>query len=253
MDRWVRESIAGTGGLAEFLERRARKWHQVGRVCFHLAENRNDAERPFAFMATYASGFGAAGRLTHLPLRRALEEYSGAKKRGALVKLLSPVHQAAEACDWVKELVDSGDIYRPMAPPSDGGPGLPPAAECGGARGERTDGAPAELVAPAAPPTGVGHHRCPDAVRARRGRAAGLRRQRRPGRRVAVSRRAASAARRRGRPGAAQGPMGSRWTETGSGKPSGIGRRNRAGDRWRRNLLPRRDATARRRVGGPPA
>ena len=115
MDRWVRESIAGTGGLAEFLERRARKWHQVGRVCFHLAENRNDAERPFAFMATYASGFGAAGRLTHLPLRRALEEYSGAKKRGALVKLLSPVHQAAEACDWVKELVDTGDIYRPMA------------------------------------------------------------------------------------------------------------------------------------------
>ena len=115
LDGWVRETVASTGGLAAFLEGRAAKWHQVGRVCFHLAENRNDEARPFAFMATYASGFGAAGRLKHLPLRKALEQYAGAKNRAALVKLLSPVQQAAESCDWVKDLVDSGDIYRPMA------------------------------------------------------------------------------------------------------------------------------------------
>ena len=115
LDGWVRETISRTGGLAAFLQRRAPKWRLVGRVCFHLAENRNDEARPFAFMATYASGFGAAGRLKHLPLRKALEQYAGAKNRVALVKLLSPVQQAAEACDWVKDLVDSGDIYRPMA------------------------------------------------------------------------------------------------------------------------------------------
>ena len=115
LDGWVRETVTSTGGLAAFLQRRAPKWHQVGRVCFHLAENRNDEARPFAFMATYASGFGAAGRLKHLPLRKALEQYAGAKNRAALVKLLSPVQQAAESCDWVKDLVDSGDIYRPMA------------------------------------------------------------------------------------------------------------------------------------------
>ena len=115
LDGWVRETVTSTGGLAAFLQGRAAKWHQVGRVCFHLAENRNDEARPFAFMATYASGFGAAGRLKHLPLRKALEQYAGAKNRAALVKLLSPVQQAAEACDWVKDLVDSGDIYRPMA------------------------------------------------------------------------------------------------------------------------------------------
>ena len=115
MDRWVREAVAGAGGLAAFLERRAPKWHQVGRVCFHLAENREDPARPFAFMATYASGFGAAGRLKHLPLRKALEQYAGARQRGALIKLLSPVQRAAEVCDWVSELVDSGEIYRPMA------------------------------------------------------------------------------------------------------------------------------------------
>ena len=87
----------------------------MGRVCFHLAENRNDAARPFAFMVTYASGFGAAGRVKHLPLRRALEQYAGAKNRAALVALLSPVQQAAETCGWVRELVDSGDVYRPLA------------------------------------------------------------------------------------------------------------------------------------------
>ena len=115
LDAWVGEAASATGGLPAFLRARAAGWHQVGRVCFHLAENRNDEERTFAFMATYASGFGAAGRVKHLPLRRALEQYAGAKNRAALIALLSPMQQAAEACDWVKELVDSGDVYQPLA------------------------------------------------------------------------------------------------------------------------------------------
>ena len=117
LDEWVHEAVAAAGGLAAFLQGRAPGWHQVGRVCFHLAENRGDDARPFAFMATYASGFGAAGRLKHLPLRKALEQYAGAKNRAALVKLLSPVQQAAEVCGWVRDLVDSGEIYQPMAWP----------------------------------------------------------------------------------------------------------------------------------------
>ena len=115
LDGWVRETVASSGGLAAFLQERAPKWHQVGRVCFHLAENRNDEARPFAFMATYVSGFGTAGRVQHLPLRKALEQYAGAKNRPALVKLLSPIQQAAEVCGWVKDLVDTGDVYRPTA------------------------------------------------------------------------------------------------------------------------------------------
>ncbi len=118
LERWVHEAVAATGELETFLQAGAPKWHQVGRVCFHLAENKNDATRPFAFMATYGAGFGAAGRLKHLPLRKALEQYAGAKNRPALIKLLSPVQQAAETCAWVQELVASGDIYQPMAWPA---------------------------------------------------------------------------------------------------------------------------------------
>ena len=53
--------------------------------------------------------------MRHLPLRKALEQYAGARNRTALVKLLSPVQQAAESCDWVKELVDSGVAARELA------------------------------------------------------------------------------------------------------------------------------------------
>ncbi|MBR9982020.1 MAG: DEAD/DEAH box helicase [Desulfatitalea sp.] len=113
--QWTRAVVTAAGGLAAFLEQRAPKWQQVGRVCFHLAENKRDETRPFAFMATFATGFGATGQLRHLPLGKALEQYAGANNHAALIKLLAPVHRAAEKCAWVRELVSSGSIYRPMA------------------------------------------------------------------------------------------------------------------------------------------
>ncbi|MBI2422342.1 MAG: DEAD/DEAH box helicase [Candidatus Hydrogenedentes bacterium] len=115
LDCWVHDAVTRAGGLESFLADRAPKWRQVGRVCFHLAENKSDAARPFAFMATYTAGFRAGGELKHLPLRKALEEYTGTKNRPALIKLLLPVLQATGRCGWVKSLVDSGEIYQPMA------------------------------------------------------------------------------------------------------------------------------------------
>ncbi len=112
---WIVEAIQAAGTLGTFLTERAPQWHQVGRVCFHLAENKQDSQRPFAFLATYATGFGVGGQLKHLPLRRALEQYAGAANKPALIKLLTPVDQAARACEWVKQLVDSGQVYQPLA------------------------------------------------------------------------------------------------------------------------------------------
>ena len=115
LDAWVLGAIEKTGGLDEFLRARAPKWQQVGRVCFHLAENPQDESRPFAFMATYTAGFGAGGQLKHQPLQKAFEHYAGAKNRAALINLLAPIQKAAETCGWVKALADGGDLYRPMA------------------------------------------------------------------------------------------------------------------------------------------
>jgi len=115
LDDWVQQALRADGGLARFIEQRAPKWRQVGRVCLHLAENKNDTARPFAFMATYTSGLADGGRLRHLPLGKALEQYAGANNRNALLRLLTPVQQAAQQVPWLRQLVDSGEIYQPRA------------------------------------------------------------------------------------------------------------------------------------------
>ena len=102
-------------GPAEFLRALHPAWRMVGRVCFHLALNKKDAARPFAFLATYATGVGAHGQVQHRPLGQALRDYAGAKNRAALIQLLSPVHAAAEKSPLVKALIDSASLYQPLA------------------------------------------------------------------------------------------------------------------------------------------
>jgi SNF2 family DNA or RNA helicase len=116
LDRWVREEVVESGmSLSKWLKQNAPLWHQVGRVCFHLAENARDRECPFAFLATYAPRLSRAGRVQYQPLSRALEEHAGARQKKALIELLSPVHLASQTSAFVKELVDSGDLFHPLA------------------------------------------------------------------------------------------------------------------------------------------
>ena len=116
LDGWVQQQVVAEGaGLSGFLKRHAPLWHQVGRVCFHLAENRRDPDYPFAFLATYAAGVGGGARVQYRPLSNALREFAGAKNKDALVRLLTPVHRASQQSPWVEELVASGDLYQPLA------------------------------------------------------------------------------------------------------------------------------------------
>lgn len=116
LDTWTQHSIALLPeGLPGFLHQYAPLWRQVGRVCFHLAENSKDPEFPFAFMATYIPRLGKNARAQHLPLNQALREYAGVNNREALLRLLEPVHEASIRCGWVRELLESTDIYHPLA------------------------------------------------------------------------------------------------------------------------------------------
>ena len=90
-------------------------WHQVGRVCFHLAENKRDSEHPFAFLATYSRGISSGARVQYQPLSQALREYAGDRNKKALIHLLSPVHLATQKSALIKDLVESGNIYHPLA------------------------------------------------------------------------------------------------------------------------------------------
>ena len=119
LDEWTRAEAARAGGLEAFLSVRAPQWRQVGRVCFHLAENRKDPAFPFAFLVTYAPRLSSSAGVRYQPLARALQELAGERNRKALVHLLTPVERAAEASPLIRRLVDSRDIYHPLAWTSD--------------------------------------------------------------------------------------------------------------------------------------
>jgi non-specific serine/threonine protein kinase len=108
------ELAASQTTLAEFLHSCNAAWHQVGRVHFNLAENRKDPDSPFAFLATYTSRLSAHGKAQHMPLSRALTEFSDGKQQAQLLNLLVPVQRAAEQCAWLMEMVAEGEIYHPL-------------------------------------------------------------------------------------------------------------------------------------------
>ena len=105
---------AAHGSVQECLKAYSPAWNLVGRVHFHLAENRKDTEAPFAFLATYTDRLSAQAKPQHLPLGQALRQYAGAANRSRLLSLLLPVQRAAERCAWLKTMVDAGEIYHPL-------------------------------------------------------------------------------------------------------------------------------------------
>ena len=101
-------------GVQEFLKRRNPAWNLIGRVHFNLAENRRDAEAPFAFLATYTTRLSAQAKAQHLPLGQALREYAGAANKDRLLSLLLPVQRASQSCPWLKDMVDRREIFHPL-------------------------------------------------------------------------------------------------------------------------------------------
>ncbi|MBS1992378.1 MAG: DEAD/DEAH box helicase [Cyanobacteria bacterium SZAS LIN-3] len=108
------EVATNNDGLSGWLKDHAPLWHQVGRVCFHLAENKDNDEYPFAFLATYAPGVSRGGKVQYLPLSQALTEYSDGKNNHVLVNLLSPVQLASEKSAFVRDLLESRDLFHPL-------------------------------------------------------------------------------------------------------------------------------------------
>ncbi len=100
------------GSAASFFSELNPSFHLAGRVYFHLVENKN-GPRPFAFMATYSSGMGGDGKPRHLPLKHALSEYEGDENR--LLTLLSTVYAASEKSGLVKTMIESGELFHPLA------------------------------------------------------------------------------------------------------------------------------------------
>jgi len=108
---FANEIKAYSGSVAEFLLEHNSKINLVGRVFFHLVENKSD-EHPFAFLATYSTGNPGEKKATHTPLKNALLEYKD--QTDMLLKLLSTVSKAAQKSDFISEFVESGELFSPL-------------------------------------------------------------------------------------------------------------------------------------------
>ncbi len=106
------ESGESVAGLLRTINPEA---HTLGSVTFHLAENKRDPERPFAFLATYANRLSANAQVQHLPLAEALRQYARARDQNKLAELLAPVREAANRSTIVSELLSSRALFQPQA------------------------------------------------------------------------------------------------------------------------------------------
>lgn len=103
------------GSFSDCLRKLNPAWKQVGKVSFHLAENKQDlsGEHPFAFMATFIHCLSENDKPKHLPLGAALKAYAG--DRNALLALLKPVQAAGERCKMIADMVSGREIFQPQA------------------------------------------------------------------------------------------------------------------------------------------
>jgi len=118
-DVWLRlgKTFAGAirtykGTVEDFIKTYSPNVHLVGRVFFHLVENK-DEENPFAFLATYSTRLNEQGKSKHLPLKHALQEYGQDSEK--LLQLLTTVHRAAQRSPLISELLETGEMFHPLA------------------------------------------------------------------------------------------------------------------------------------------
>ncbi len=100
------------GSVEEYLITLNPGVHLAGRVYFHLVENKDATEYPFAFMATYLADVKERENPTHRPLHYALEEYKNDQNKMFL--LLATIKRTAKASEFIKNLLDSGAIFNPL-------------------------------------------------------------------------------------------------------------------------------------------
>ncbi|MDP2840867.1 MAG: SNF2 helicase-associated domain-containing protein, partial [Candidatus Methanoperedens sp.] len=100
------------GPVEDFIKTFNTDVHHIGRIYFHLVESKKE-DLPFAFLATYSTGINDFGKSKHIALKHALTEFGKNSKK--LLELLSAVNLAAKESKVVAGLIESGEIFYPIA------------------------------------------------------------------------------------------------------------------------------------------
>ena len=110
-DIFQREIAAYSGSVAMYLAEQSQQLRVPERIFFHLVESNEEEGFPFAFLATYATK-NDDEKINHMPLQYALVEYQAEREK--LLKLLSCLNEAAEKSGFVREAVESGEMFHPL-------------------------------------------------------------------------------------------------------------------------------------------
>jgi non-specific serine/threonine protein kinase len=100
------------GSVESFIQTFQSDIHLIGRIYFHLVENKQD-DKPFAFLVTYSTRLNTQGKSRHLPLKYALQEYG--KDQDKLMELLTTVYRAAEHSSLITDMIETGELFHPLA------------------------------------------------------------------------------------------------------------------------------------------
>ncbi|WP_339612685.1 DEAD/DEAH box helicase [uncultured Rubinisphaera sp.] len=115
------KATARKGGLASYLKSLHADWNLVGRVTFHLAENKKHPEKPFAFMATFTPQEDKLAKtltpapVRHVPLSVALKQSIETQNTQMLDTLLEPVSRAAHSIPLIANLLETRTLFAPQA------------------------------------------------------------------------------------------------------------------------------------------
>ena len=107
---FCREIRRYEGSVKLYLAEKNQNLKVAERIFFHLVESK-DEDFPFAFLATYATK-DTEGRIRHMPLRYALEEFK--QERDRLLTLLSCLNKAAKTCDLLDSFIAHGELFHPL-------------------------------------------------------------------------------------------------------------------------------------------
>ena len=104
----------GENRLQSFLKALNPAWNLVGRVHFNLAENRRDAEAPFAFMATYTTHSRRRPRHSICRSARPCANTPARRTANGCCRCWCRCSAPPEKCAWLKPMIDAGEIFHPL-------------------------------------------------------------------------------------------------------------------------------------------
>jgi non-specific serine/threonine protein kinase len=105
------ELVEFNGTVSDYLTNKNENLTLAGRVYFHLVESKLD-EFPFAFLATYSTVKNGNRKAIHTPLENALIEFKNDQQK--LLSLLSTVSKVVKSSPFISEIVESGEIFKPL-------------------------------------------------------------------------------------------------------------------------------------------